>query len=129
MIRHHPIDLGVVIGAFDEISGQRPADRPYAGARVYEQAPIRESYARNEYRRWSKRLGIAINVDPSHHYGARELPSGAVIVAQRRGLAADALSHAILQGLWRDDRDIADPEVIATLMAEVRHCCRELMHS
>lgn len=118
-IRHHPIDLGVVIGAFAEIDGQRPADRPYAGARVYEQSPVRESYTRSEYRRWSKRLGIGINVDPSHHYGARELPSGAVIVAQRRGLDANALSHAILQALWRDDRDIADAEVIGALLAEV----------
>ncbi len=118
-VRHHPIDLGVVIDAFDEIEGQRPADRPYAGARVYEQSPVRESYTRSEYRRWSKRLGIGINVDPSHHYGARELPSGAVILAQRRGLDANALSHAILQALWRDDRDIADPKVIGELMAGV----------
>lgn len=117
-IRHFPIDLGVVIGAFDNIEAQRPADRPYAGARVYEQSPVRESYTRNEYRRWSKRLGIGINVDPSHHYGARELPSGAVILAQRLGLDANVLSHAILQALWRDDRDIADPEVIGALMAE-----------
>lgn len=116
-ILHHPIDLGIVIGAFDDIEGQRPADRPFAGARVYEQSPVRESYTRNEYRRWSKRLGIGINVDPSHHYGARELPSGAVIVAQRRGLDANALSHAILQALWRDDRDIADPGVIGSLLA------------
>ncbi|MEO6364363.1 MAG: 2-hydroxychromene-2-carboxylate isomerase [Caldimonas sp.] len=118
-IRHHPIDLGVVIGAFDESEGQRPADRPYAGARVYEQSPVRESYTRSEYRRWSKRLGIGINVDPSHHYGARELPSGSVILAQRSGLDANALSHAILQALWRDDRDIADPQVIGALLAEV----------
>ena len=118
-IRHHPINLGVVISAFDRIEGQQSADRPYAGARVYEQSPVRERYTRSEYRRWSKRLGIAINVDPSHHYGARELPSGAVIVAQRRGLTANALSHAILEALWRDDRDIADPAVIGALMAAV----------
>lgn len=118
-IRHHPIDLGVVIAAFGDIEGQQPADRPYAGARVYEQAPVRESYTRSEYRRWSRRLGIGINVDPSHHYGARELPSGAVILAQRRGLDADALSHAILQALWRDDLDIADPVVIGKLMVSI----------
>lgn len=35
-IRHHPIHLGVVISAFDRIEGQQPADRPHAGARVYE---------------------------------------------------------------------------------------------
>lgn len=118
-LRHHPIDLGVVISSFDRFEGQKTADRPHAGARVYEKDPIRENYTRSEYRRWSRRLGIAINVDPRHHYGARELPSGAVILAQRRRLDADALSHAILQALWRDDRDIADPAVIAALLRDV----------
>lgn len=115
-IRHHPIDLGVLIGAFDQVAEQKTADRPYAGARVYEKSPIREGYTRSEYRRWSKRLGIAINVDPSHHYGTRELPSGTVILAQRRGLKPDLVSHAVLQALWRDDRDISDPAVIGDLL-------------
>jgi len=118
-IRHHPIDLSVLISAFDDFKSQRTADRPYAGARVYEASPLRETYTRSEYRRWSRRLGIPINVDPKHHYGARELPSGAVILAQRRGLNANALSHAILQALWRDDRDIADPAVIGALIGEI----------
>ncbi|MDQ3189559.1 MAG: 2-hydroxychromene-2-carboxylate isomerase [Pseudomonadota bacterium] len=118
-IRHHPVDLGVLISVFDSIKEQQPADRPYAGARVYETSPIRENYTRSEYRRWSKRLGIPINVDPKNHYGARQLPSGAVILAQRRGLNVNALSHAILQALWRDDRDIADPAVIAALMDDL----------
>jgi 2-hydroxychromene-2-carboxylate isomerase len=34
-------------------------------------------------------------------------------------LNADALSHAILQALWRDDQDIADDKVIARLMQAV----------
>jgi len=118
-IRHHPLDLGAVVAAYGRIEGQQTAERPHAGARVYEKDPLRENYTRTEYGRWSRRLGIAINVDPSHHYGPRELPSGAVILAQRRGLDADALSHAILQALWRDDRDIADPQVIAALMGDV----------
>lgn len=38
-----------------------------------------------------------------------------MIAAQRMGADADALSHAILEGLWRFDRDIADPAVLADL--------------
>lgn len=118
-IVHRPMDLVALVAAHSRIEGQQPADRPYAGARVYEASPVRESYTRLEYKRWSERLGIPINPDPKHHYGARELPSGAVIVAQRRGLDADALSHAILQALWRDDRDIADPAVVGAVAAEI----------
>ena len=39
-----------------------------------------------------------------------------MIVAQRRGLDADAVSHALLQGLWRDDRDIADIRVVSDIL-------------
>jgi 2-hydroxychromene-2-carboxylate isomerase len=118
-IRHHPLDLGAVVSAYARIDGQATTDRAHAGARVYEKDPVREAYTRLEYRRWGRRLDIAINVDPMHHYGPRELPSGAVILAQRRKLDADALSHAILQALWRDDLDIADPAVIGRLLGPV----------
>lgn len=113
---HRPVDLLKLVERLGPVEGAHPADRPHAGARVFEKCPLREAYTRIEYRRWSKHLGIAINVDPSHHYGPRELPSGVVIVAQRRGLDAGAVSHAILQALWRDDRDIADAAVVADLL-------------
>lgn len=112
-VDHRPVDLGALIEELESIAGARTADRPYAGARVHEADPVRERYAQLEYRRWSRHLGIAINVDPSHHYGPRELPSGAVIVAAQRGLDAGRLSHALLEALWRDDRDVADPKVVA----------------
>ncbi len=118
-IVHRPMDLVAVVVGHSSIEGQQPTDRAHAGARVFETSPMRERYTRIEYRRWSEHLDIPINPDPSHHYGTRELPSGAVIVAQRRGLDADGLSHAILEALWRDDRDIADPAVIGALAAEV----------
>jgi 2-hydroxychromene-2-carboxylate isomerase len=115
-VAHHPLDLRKLVDDLSPIDGAHPADRPYAGARVLEACPMRERYTRIEYQRWGRHLGIAINPDPVHHYGPRELPSGAVIVAQRQGLDADAVSHAILQGLWRDDRDIADPAVISDIL-------------
>lgn len=113
---HRPVDLAKLVERLSPLEGAHPAARAHAGARVLERCPLREAYARLEYRRWSRRLGIPIDLDPSHHYGPRELPSGAVIAAQRRGLDAGALSHAILQALWRDDRDIADPAVVAGLV-------------
>ncbi|SLN64921.1 2-hydroxychromene-2-carboxylate isomerase [Oceanibacterium hippocampi] len=113
---HRPVDLRELVDRLNSVDDARPADRHYAGARVLEKSPVREAYTRAEYRRWSRRLGIPINVDPAHHYGPRELASGAVIAVQRRGLDAGAISHAILEALWRDDRDIADRAVIAELV-------------
>jgi 2-hydroxychromene-2-carboxylate isomerase len=113
---HHPLDLRQLVDALSPIDGAHPADRSYAGARVLEACPVRERYTQIEYQRWGRHLGIAINLDPVHHNGPRELPTGAVIVAQRRGLDTNAVSHAILQGLWRDDRDIADVAVITDIL-------------
>ncbi len=111
-IRHAPMDLAALVASYGDSIGQRA----HAGARVFEANPAREAYTRLEYRRWSKRLGIPINEDPSHHYGTRELPTGVVIACQRQGLGADQVSHALLQALWRDDLDIADPEVVAGIV-------------
>ncbi|MHA1600725.1 MAG: 2-hydroxychromene-2-carboxylate isomerase, partial [Alphaproteobacteria bacterium] len=130
---HRPVDLLKLVERLGAVAGAQPADRSYAGARVLENCPIRERYTRIEYRRWGKFLGIDINIDPKNHYGPRELPSGAVIVAQRRGLDVGAVSHAILQALWRDDLDIADADVIAPLLDDLclgvpgKEICAEAM--
>ena len=115
-IIHRPMDLLKLVDALSPVENAHPADRSYAGARVFESCPVRERYTQIEYQRWGKYLGVEINLDPSHHNGPRELPSGAVIFAQQRRLDADAVSHAVLQALWRDDRDIADPAVVAEVL-------------
>lgn len=116
-IRHYPLDLGKVIEAYDDLHDPRPSDRAHAGARAYEKFPARERYTQIEYQRWSDHLGIPIQLDPKHHYGTRELPTGVVIAAQEMGLNADQLSHDVLQALWRDDRDIADEAVICDVIS------------
>lgn len=118
-IRHYPIELDKVIQTYNDLHDPRPADRAFAGARAYERFPAREHYTQIEYRRWSEYRGIPIEPDPVHHYGPRLLPSGVVIAGQDMGLNVDRLSHDILQGLWRDDRDIADERVIR----DVIHGC------
>ena len=115
-IIHRPMDLLKLVDALSPVGNAHPADRPYAGARVFEKCPVRERYTQIEYRRWGAHLGLEINLDPVHHTGPRELPSGVVIFAQEQGLGADAVSHAVLQALWRDDRDIADPEVVIDIL-------------
>lgn len=100
---HRPVDLSKVVPA----AGAVPfADRS---------AAHKAHFFGREIERWSEFLAIPALVDPSHHYGDRTLSSGFVIAAQRLGADVDALHEAILEGLWRFDRDIADPAVLADL--------------
>lgn len=115
-IRHHPIDLGQVIEAYNDLNDPRPADRAFAGARAQEKNPARERYTKIEYQRWSDYIGVPIQLDPVHHHGPRELISGVVIAAQKQGLNVDRLSHDILEALWRYDRDISDEAVIIEII-------------
>jgi 2-hydroxychromene-2-carboxylate isomerase len=106
-LRHRPIDLSRVVPA----AGSVPFAERSATLRAYQ-------FGR-EVERWSEWLDIPVIVDPVHHYGDRELPSGLVLAAQQAGCDVDALSDAILTALWRDDRDIAEPAVLADIAAGV----------
>ena len=104
---HRPIKLSVTMVP---IGGIPFDDRP----------PLRTAYAQLDAARWAAFLKIPCLADPIHHDGPMELPSGAVIVAQRAVLRGergdvDELHCLILQALWRDDRDIADTRVISEL--------------
>ncbi|MCW5746195.1 MAG: 2-hydroxychromene-2-carboxylate isomerase [Alphaproteobacteria bacterium] len=102
---HRPIDLSKVVPA----AGSQPFDRRPNRLKAY--------YFGREIERWSEYLGIPALVDPVHHFGDRALPSGFVIAAQRQKVDVDALHKALLQALWRDDRDTGDPAVLADLAA------------
>lgn len=98
---HRPIDLSKVVPA----AGSQPFDQRDQRLKAY--------HFGREIERWSEYLGIPALVDPAHHYGDRTWSAGFVIVAQQLRLDVDALHEAILRALWQDDRDIADPEMLA----------------
>ena len=106
-LRHRPIDLSRVVPA----AGSLPFAQRSATLRVYQ-------FGR-ELERWSEWLDMPVIVEPVHHYGDRDLPSGMVLAAQQAGCDVDALSEAILAALWRDDRDIADRTVLGSIAASV----------
>lgn len=104
---HRPIKLSVIMGPI----GAAPFDnRP----------PLRGAYSHLDARRWAKFLGMEKHDDPVYHDGPMELPSGVVIAAQRWVEAGEKGDHhelhrLILEALWRDDRDIANPRIISEL--------------
>lgn len=103
---HKPIDLSRVI--------------PASGSLPFAQRSQRhlEHFFGREIALWSEYLDIPALVDPVHHHGDRAMPSGFVIAAQQQGADADGLHLAILAALWRDDRDIGDPEVLSAIARE-----------
>jgi 2-hydroxychromene-2-carboxylate isomerase len=69
----------------------------------------RQDYHALELDRWRKFLKMPLNLKP-RFYPTDNKPAGhMVIAAQRRGLDAQALSHAILKALWAEEQEIADP--------------------
>ena len=106
-ILHRPILLSVTMPA---IGGMAFGERPV----------MLRNYSMRDALRCAEYLGVPLLREPVHHMGPVELPSGIVIAGQRaaaRGEAGDVddLSLRVLQALWRDDRDIADPSVVAEL--------------
>lgn len=104
---HRPVFLSVVVPGTGGIPFQ-------------DRHPARLAQAWEDLQRWAELRGIPIQPqDPKHHYGTLELPSGLVAAAQRDVAvgqpALDALALEILAALWRDDRDIADPDVLTEL--------------
>jgi len=109
-IVHRPIILSVTM---PPIGGRPFGERP----------PMQQYYAGLDFLRWADHLGIPVQREPVYHDGPVELPSGIVIAGQRavgRGDPGDVdrLSFLVLKALWGDDRNIADPDIVAELCAE-----------
>lgn len=78
----------------------------------------RRVYHDEELARWAQYLGMAINVQPKHYprhavqdKDWNKYAGWMVIAAQRQGLDASVLSHALLRALWAEERDTSQPEV------------------
>jgi len=78
----------------------------------------RQHYHEIELERWSRYLGIPLNLHP-RHYPCRsvELAAQSVIAVMRAGLDAREFSFAVQRALWAEDRDIADLETLREIAA------------
>jgi 2-hydroxychromene-2-carboxylate isomerase len=98
-----PMDFSRVLAATGGLPYQR-------------RAPQRASYRQEDLARWSRRLGIPLNLEPRFYPVDRE-PASRMLVAAR-ALGADAaldLAHAILGAIWQRELDIADWPTLAAL--------------
>jgi 2-hydroxychromene-2-carboxylate isomerase len=99
-----PFDLGKVFG----VSGGLP---------LAKRAPQRQAYRLQEMARWSKFLGMPMNLQPKFFPVAPD-DAAKLIIACRTSLGAETtlvLAGAIMRALWADEKNIADTDTLAQI--------------
>jgi len=106
-IRMMPIDLGKVFPQ----SGGLP---------LPQRAPQRQTYRLVELARWRDVTGLPLNVQPRFFPVSGDDAALVLIGAQLHhgDLAALDLAGRVLRAVWAEERNIADPQVMAALIAE-----------
>jgi 2-hydroxychromene-2-carboxylate isomerase len=101
-----PINLGVVF----PVSGGLP---------LAKRAPQRQAYRLVELTRWSRYLGVPLNLHPAHFPVSADLASRYVLAALEQSTdAALALALALSRALWTQERDLADAATLQAISAE-----------
>ena len=86
------------------------------GLPLSKRAPQRQAYRLVELDRWSKFLGIPLNIHPKFFPANGDLAAGWILAAGETDQAkALALAGAVGRALWCEDRDIADEATLRTL--------------
>jgi 2-hydroxychromene-2-carboxylate isomerase len=107
-IRVRPVDLG---GKVFPISGGLPLGK---------RAPQRQAYRLLELQRFSEHLGVPLNRQPRFFPVGGDDASRLIIAADlmQGAQAALNITGAILAAVWSQERNIADPGVLAQLLSE-----------
>jgi 2-hydroxychromene-2-carboxylate isomerase len=118
-IRVLPIDLGAKVFP---ISGGLPLAR---------RAPQRQAYRLLELERFRRQLALPLNLQPRYFPVACDDASRLIIAVDLSDGAAAALrlTGAILAAVWAEERNIADPAVLAALLDEQGLAAQRLIES
>lgn len=100
----------------------RPVDLPKVYARtggilLGQRSKQRQDYRIAELKRWRKRLGIPLNIEPKHFPVNQDASSRLIIAAKRAGLPLGKLTFAIMRGMWADEVDISDEATLRAIAA------------
>lgn len=102
-----PVDLGPVFA----VSGGLP---------LKQRAPQRQAYRLIELARWSKHLGLPLNLQPRHFPVPAAIASKWILAALSEQGAAGALklTGALLRAVWAEERNIAENDTLAAIASE-----------
>jgi len=103
-VHHKPTNL---LTLFEATGGLPAGQRP----------PQRQAWRKIEMKRWSKKRGLPMNLDPAYWPVNPRLADGAVIVATREAgeEAAGQLADALMRAVWEEERNITEPGVVAAI--------------
>ncbi|MEM7238518.1 MAG: 2-hydroxychromene-2-carboxylate isomerase [Pseudomonadota bacterium] len=102
--------------------GYRPIDamtvfKASGGQPVHERPPARQAYRLQELRRTSARTGMAYHQEPAYWPADARPASIAIIATEMAGTDPAPLIRAALSAVWSEQRNIADPQIVAALVA------------
>jgi 2-hydroxychromene-2-carboxylate isomerase len=99
------------------------------GLPLPQRAPQRQAYRLLELRRWSEYLQLPLTLQPKFFPVQPDLAAKVIIAAQlAHGTeAALALTEAIMQAVWVDDKNIADSATLEQLANNLEHDGRALL--
>lgn len=89
------------------------------GLPLAKRAQQRQDYRFVELERWRTHLGIKLNLRPKA-FPTNETAAGKLVTAARDAHGNEVaikLAHAMMRGLWAEERDIADPSDLKQIIA------------
>jgi len=106
-VRVLPADLGQVF----PVSGGLP---------LAKRAPQRQAYRLLELQRFSEWLDLPLHLQPQHFPVAGDDAARLIIAVDQQdgSTAALRIAGAVMRAVWAEQRNIADPAVLAALLAE-----------
>jgi 2-hydroxychromene-2-carboxylate isomerase len=107
-LRIYPVDFGTIFAG----SGGLPLPK---------RSPQRQAYRLMELRRWRGFLGVPINIEPKFFPSSEALTGPCVIAVRETEGDAPAikLAHRVLNAVWQDELNPADPATLAKLIGEI----------
>ncbi len=85
------------------------------GLPLPKRSPERRAYRLQELARWKRRRDAPMHLQPVNFPATRPTAALAIVAAREAGHDAFGLSSALLAALWEDDRNIDDPDIVASV--------------
>lgn len=97
------------------------------GLPLAKRAPERQAYRMAELKRWSKYLGIQINLEPAFFPAPEQTAACMVIAAGETGGQPLELAQAFGRAVWEQERNIADVGTCEAIAMETGHHAVDLL--
>lgn len=102
VINHKPVRLGEIFS----MSGGLPLPK---------RAPQRQAYRMLELKRWRRRLGVDLNLEPKFFPAPDSLSARMVLAAKIKGTDVANLVHAIMRAVWAEEKDQTDSNTLVAI--------------